>query len=274
MSKTFVLGDVHGANIALEQVLERSGFNKEEDILITLGDICDGWPYVYECVEILLGIKNRIDIIGNHDKWFHTFLTSGNHPQHWLQGGVGTAKSYLRHIDKEDMILRGYEHSGYISSLNSGDIPVDHWKFFMYQHLYYIDDKNRMFVHGGFWRDNDVAETKRNYPSQFYWDRELWNEALSCKKEQKLKTANNFSKIFIGHTTTVNWKTKEEITQGGIIIPKGAPMTLPMHSGGVWNIDTGAGWGGVLTIMDVDTEEYWQSDNVEKLFPDDAARRN
>ena len=28
----------------------------------------------------------------------------------------------------------------------------------------------------------------------------------------------------------------------------------------VWNLDTGAGYGYKLTIMDIDTKQYWQSD--------------
>ena len=53
MSKTFVVGDIHGAHIALEQCLERSGFNNEEDTLIQLGDVVDGWSESFEAVEKL-----------------------------------------------------------------------------------------------------------------------------------------------------------------------------------------------------------------------------
>ena len=38
----------------------------------------------------------------------------------------------------------------------------------------------------------------------------------------------------------------------------------PVKLGKLWDIDTGAGWAGKLTVMDVDTEKYWQSDRVEK----------
>ena len=38
-------------------------------------------------------------------------------------------------------------------------------------------------------------------------------------------------------------------------------------------MDTGAGWNGKLTIMDVDTEEYWQSDLVESLYPNETNAR-
>ena len=35
----------------------------------------------------------------------------------------------------------------------------------------------------------------------------------------------------------------------------------------VWMMDTGAGWsGGVLTMMNIDTKEIFQSDRVDKLY--------
>ena len=32
-------------------------------------------------------------------------------------------------------------------------------------------------------------------------------------------------------------------------------------------IDTGAGWEGRLTIMDIETKQFWQSDLVTDLYP-------
>ena len=50
--------------------------------------------------------------------------------------------------------------------------------------------------------------------------------------------------VFIGHTKTIN-----EYPDG-----------KPVRRANLWNIDTGAGSWGKLTMMDVDTYEYWQSD--------------
>ena len=55
--------------------------------------------------------------------------------------------------------------------------------------------------------------------------------------------------IFVGHTTTEIYNTLQ-----------------PIHVCNVWNIDTGAGWSGKLTIMDIDTKEYWQSDLSKDLY--------
>ena len=51
--KTFVIGDIHGADKALEQVLERAGVTKD-DKLILLGDYVDGWSGSAKVIEKLL----------------------------------------------------------------------------------------------------------------------------------------------------------------------------------------------------------------------------
>ena len=59
------MGDSHGAYKAFLQVMERSGFDYENDRLICLGDVSDGWPEVPELVEELLKIKNLVWVRGN-----------------------------------------------------------------------------------------------------------------------------------------------------------------------------------------------------------------
>lgn len=268
VNKRYVIGDIHGAHIPLKQCLERSGFDYENDLLITLGDICDGWPYVDECVEELLKIRHRIDIIGNHDRWFTYWLETGIHPDNWRQGGRGTLKSYLKYKDSDKLIVESMYHDGYMTSLTPDNIPENHKHFFTHQTPFHLDGKKRLFVHGGFYRYQDLKTTLNTNPHTFWWDRNLWEEALSVQQGQKLKFKEDFNEIFIGHTATIYWDTKEEITEGGIIIPKGSPITTPMHADIIWNIDTGAGSTGKLTIMDIDTHEYWQSDKVNTIYGD------
>lgn len=254
MSRVLVLGDIHGAYKALKQVLERSNFNYEEDILIQLGDVVDGWNEVYECIEELLKIKNLIPIIGNHDDWFREYLEKGLHPTRWLQGGNGTLNSYAKNADREINVHQSM--GAYITNLTTADIPQSHIDFFTKEQTPFYIDKNRCFVHGGFDREFTIEE--QHYLT-LCWDRELWNKALSAESwgQAKIITADDFDEIYIGHTTTENWKT-----------------TKPIKAAQVWNLDTGAGWSGKLTIMDVNTKEYWQSDLVQELYPNERGRRN
>ena len=254
---TYVIGDIHGAYKALKQCLERCNFDYENDTLIQLGDIVDGWEDVYECVEELTKIKKLICIKGNHDDWFVDWMTIGQHPVSWLQGGLGTLHSYCKHAFSEPEDGYVPRMDGYTSKLTTIDIPNHHKKLFKSQKLYHIDYKNRCFVHGGFDRFNHVDYTANFTPYDFYWNRELWSKAMSCKGDQKLQTVDDFSKIFIGHTATINYDQSAK----------------PMYSGGVWNLDQGAGFFGKLTIMNVDTEEYWQSDWVQELYKDAKIKR-
>lgn len=237
MSKTFVIGDIHGGYKALLQCLERSNFNKEEDTLISLGDICDGWSEVYECVEELLSIKNLIAIRGNHDQWFYEFIRTGIHGSQWQQGADATKISYGK---------------------RSFMIPESHEKFFGTQMNYYVDDQNRCFVHGGFNRHSSIKE--QPFPYIYYWDRDLWLQALSygsmINNSHKFKMVDNFKEVFIGHTTTSCWNKE----------------CKPMKAANIWNLDTGGGFEGKITIMNVDTHEYWQSDNVKELYPNERGR--
>jgi serine/threonine protein phosphatase 1 len=39
------------------------------------------------------------------------------------------------------------------------------------------------------------------------------------------------------------------------------------------DLDTGAGWNGKLIIMDINSKQYWQSDSVLDLYPDQINAR-
>lgn len=257
--KTWVMGDKHGAARAMVQCFERSGFDFENDLLIDLGDVCDGWSEVKECVDLLLKCKNGIWLQGNHDTWFDTWMRTGVNPVSWMQGGNATAESYARHASTTEMPIHVMPSSGaWVTNLCNIDIPKSHQHFFGHQIPYYVDEKNRCFVHGGFNRDQSI---KDNDHSELMWDRSLWRKAMSCTGGQKLVTVDGFSEIFIGHTATVNFVDKKQNR-----------IDTPMSCGGVWNVDTGAGFKGKLTIMNVDTKEYFQSDPVDSLYPEENGR--
>lgn len=241
------MGDIHGNYHALVQCLERSGFNKKKDRLIQLGDVVDRGPDPFACVEELLTIKHLVAIRGNHDDWFREFIESGYHTCGWDFGGKTTAISYLRLTQRERLIKK--IGRGYKTGLVPGDIAATHQHFFSSQKPYYIDENNNCFVHAGFDRHNCFYNQR---PELYYWDRQLWSDAVTHLAEEKLgrnpeefyiKTA--FNSIFIGHTSTLHWKTDR-----------------PMKIENIYNLDTGAGHAGRLTIMNVETKQWFQSEAV------------
>jgi len=239
--KKFVIGDIHGSNKALLQVLEKSGFDKESDLLISLGDIADGWNEVSECVDTLLSIKNLVAIRGNHDVWCYDWFEYGRTPLIWTQqGGQATLDSYVR----------------------TGKMTEDsHKAFWKNQIDYHIDDDNRLFIHGGwdymegFPRGAELPVNAGSIAKECHWDRSLLEGARSAfgdkNRPGKFKALEQFKEIYIGHT---------------------AMNGEPKQFGNLWNLDTGAGWNGQLTIMDIDSKEFWQSDFTTVLHPGEKGR--
>lgn len=242
------MGDIHGAYKALVQCLDRSNFDYDNDLLIQLGDVADGHNEVYECVDELLKIKNLIAIKGNHDDWFAEFIETDFHPLSWAYGGKGTVLSYLKY--KEGTKVCFAKGEGFKTSLNSSDIPPLHRQFFQQQKLYHIMD-NICFIHAGFDRYVDFFDQREK---NFYWNRQLWTEALSHQNNadanSSFEMVTRFNHIYIGHTSTLNWNTD-----------------LPMSALNITNLDTGAGSVGRLTMMDIDSKEIYQSDLLNTLYP-------
>lgn len=268
--RNLVIGDIHGSAKALEQVLERCKFDPMVDKLIQIGDVADGWNEVSECVDILLDIKRKasfssmrqdnepVFIRGNHDVWVYDWMMFGMTPSLWTrQGGEATMASYVRTEKLEDR---------------------DHKNFWFTQEDYFIDDKNNLFIHAG-WAYMDHLEllhsgmTHRELfhkqamlpvnagtiAKECHWDRDVLSGARSgaVGKNGRFKALEQFNQIFIGHTA--------------ISTRDGSPPQ-PEQSLNLWNVDTGAGWSGCLTIMDVDTHEHWQSDLSKDLYPDVKGR--
>lgn len=226
--RTLCVGDIHGANKALKQCLERANFNIDTDTLISLGDVVDGWPESRECIETLLRIKNRIQVLGNHDKWFYEWAREPRELLWKSQGGEATFNSY---------------------------VPQSHIDFFRDSYAIYMDDEtSQLFVHGGLDTKLSIEEQKLE---TLIWDRSLANKAWMTAKHQKDYKYTEYKEIFIGHTPTSTFGEDK----------------VPLKVCNVWMMDTGAGWtGGKLSIMDVDTKEYWQSDVVDTLYPGVKAR--
>jgi serine/threonine protein phosphatase 1 len=97
MSRTLVIGDVHGALKALKEILEKAEV-KPEDQVIFLGDYVDGWSDSAKTIDFLIDLKERQNCIilkGNHDDLILNWLKTGNTNPKWLQhGGKNTIEAY------------------------------------------------------------------------------------------------------------------------------------------------------------------------------------
>ena len=244
MMRTFVIGDIHGGLVALKQVLTKSQVEKS-DRLIFLGDYVDGWSQSPEVIDFLieLGQKQKcIFIRGNHDELLLQWLLGNeidfNIDMWFMHGGKATYDAYLNISEEKRKV-----HIEFLSNLNN----------------YYLDNENRLFVHAGFTNMNGVEY--EYFPKLLYWDRTLWETALALNENLDKnslfypKRLKLYNEIYIGHTPV----TKIE-------------KTIPINKICIWNIDTGAAFFGPLTIMNIDTKEYWQSEPLFKLYPNEIGR--
>ena len=240
MKRTLVIGDIHGGMLALRQILERAEV-RSDDRLIFLGDYVDGWSQSPQVLDFLIDLgqlQSCIFLRGNHDDllldWLH-----GRENELWLKhGGSVTIRAYGKLNDpiKE-------RHISFLQSLEN----------------YYLDEANRLFVHAGFTSWHGVSH--EHYPRMMFWDRTLWETALALDPALSIddnsypRRMKQYKEIFIGHTP---------VTRIG--------QTVPLKRGNVWNLDTGAAFKGSLSILDVETKQFWQSDALPGLYPEEKGR--
>lgn len=239
--KTVVIGDIHGGFKALKQVIEKANLS-ENTKYIFVGDYVDGWSQSAEVISFLIDFSKTNDCIfirGNHDELLYDYLKTGEINSMWLtQGGKSSIKSYANISEKEKK-----KHRQFLKDLVN----------------YYIDSKNRLFLHAGF--INQHGPQNEYYPNLVYWDRTLWE--MVCALDNSIlenddkypKRLKLFKEIYIGHTP---------VTRVG--------FDKPANFANVWNVDTGAAFKGKISMLDVDSKQVWQSDPVHLLYPTEIGR--
>lgn len=240
MKRTLIIGDIHGGLRALKQVFERANVTNA-DRLIFLGDYVDGWSESPQVLDFLMELQKTYDCLfirGNHDDLLLEWLRGKDNELWYQHGGESTILAY---------------------SVLSPEIKARHITFLEHLKNYYHDDQNRIFIHAGFTNMHGV--TLEYYPRLLFWDRSLWEMAVGLDKSIEVsdvrypKRLSLYKEIYIGHTP---------VTKIG--------ETMPVNMANVWNVDTGAAFKGKLTLMDIDTKVFWQSDPLSELYPDELGR--
>ena len=127
-----------------------------------------------------------------------------------------------------------------------------------------ISTEHEYICHGGpgdFASDDDMerlAALRRNpgygcsLGEKIMWDRSYYVYAdYDEKHDRSVKRFGKLScskRLFIGHSEIGTYE----------------PLVSERYN--LVNLDTGAGWAGCLTIMDMDTLEYWQSRKSKDLY--------
>ena len=124
---------------------------------------------------------------------------------------------------------------------------------------YHLTDDNRLYLHAGY--TNLKGIDYEYFEQTFYWDRTLWELATAMDRNLEPsdpkfpKRLTHYKEVYIGHTPLSKTAFVE-----------------PQKRANVWNVDTGAAFKGGLTMMDVESKEYWQSDPVFTFYPGERGR--
>lgn len=130
-----------------------------------------------------------------------------------------------------------------IDSYQAKAVPPSHITL-LENALPYLILEDRLFVHAGIDPGMPI-ELQTN--DIFLWDRSIARMAMRDYRSGQQRTITSFREVYVGHTPT--------------------PFMKPVLSSGVWLMDTGAGWQGVLSMMEINSGEIITSDEVPALYP-------
>lgn len=124
----------------------------------------------------------------------------------------------------------------YSYDYDRNNVPESHIKL-LDNAPYYLIKNNDIFVHGGFNPKIHIDHNKRDF---IIWDRDL------IKYAQQHPIAP-YNRVFVGHTSTKFYGSHVPIKANNLIM-----------------CDTGGGWMGNLSLIDINTLNFWQADGVKK----------
>jgi serine/threonine protein phosphatase 1 len=224
--------------------------------IFVVGDIHGAYPALIQCLQrsdfnyekdtliclgdVADGWPETKSCINELRKIKNLVYVLGNHDfwtLEWMQSGI------------IDPIWYDQGGKATIDSYHAG-VPEEHMEFLKNALPYFISNNNKLFVHAGI---NPLVPIEVQTLQTFLWDRNLARTAIDFFQKEIDFKLTDYAEVFIGHTP--------------ILYPR------PIRSGDVWLMDTGAGWSGVLSIMNIATKAFWTSDSVPTLFPGIEGRK-
>lgn len=164
----------------------------------------------------------------------HLVYVLGNHDK-WFLNWAKTGE------EPEPWLKQGGKETQ--ASYDGQKPPQRHVDLLQNAVMYHLEDDNLLFVHGGI---NPSKPLEEQDEKNLLWGRGLATKAITDYNYFVDKPFTDYKEIFVGHT---------HIDKFG--------HYKPLRNSGVCLMDTGAGHGGKLSMMDLDSGEVFQSDAVK-----------
>lgn len=272
------ISDIHGCYTKLNEVLEVCKFS-DADELYSVGDFCDRGTENLKTLDFIMSLKNFRPVIGNHDWWLYLWLwyelkkdsegfflsedewESINCWTNW-NGGVNTYAE-LVNLD-QDRKAQIYDWLLNIPfRRNLGDRIIQH--SMLPAQLLESRGQNLTIP-----IDEIVLGNIRR--SGLMWDivydSNLWDRTVIKGCKDYTPIGQKIPSFSLWHKE----RYEKEFTGSPIYVIGHTPLSKPFYDKdlGIIGIDTGGfctkqkyGVIGCLTVLDLDTLEYWQSGSQE-----------
>lgn len=214
--RLFVVGDIHGCYDLLLSRLHEIGFDFQNDLLVSVGDLVDRGPKSFECLGLL------------KESWF--IAIRGNHEQFCIEGFIDYHRA-RQHAHPQNGGAWFYQLSSHTQALIVNaflELPIALEISFK--------GKTYGFVHAHV-EQNDWLAFKADLDempvSALHTPVELamWNRerVFARLEEQHYQVIQNVDEVYFGHTV----------------------LPMPMQKHNCFYIDTGAFHTGILTILEL-----------------------
>lgn len=223
--RLLVMGDIHGQYKKMLKVLDLSGYNTAKDRLVLLGDYVDRGPEPSRVVKEVIRLvgAGAVALYGNHEDMMRQALNKR------LKGRVSAD-------DLEQWFANGGEVTLGDYRANSEELD-EHLEFFGTLPCCY-EEGGFLFVHAGIRPGIALAQQSKQ---DLIWIREPY-----------ILGYNGPQDVVTGHTPTQYLGRYElflDITD----------FSKPVARQHKIFLDTGAAWGGPLTIMELPSRQFWQA---------------
>ena len=185
-SRVFVVGDIHGMFSLLETRLEEIGFDKEYDILLSVGDLVDRGPESHRALEFakypwFIFVKGNheqlVDFHLNHNAAYHHIINGGK----WFESlSLDEQMETCNVLNDAPVIIEALLPSGKRIGIVHADFPSNDW--------------------------NDIStDNKERWTEYCLWAR----DRVFQHNSQPIR---NIDHVYFGHTILDNILTKENCT--------------------------------------------------------------
>jgi len=247
MTKTFIIGDVHGCIDELKELVHQLAI-VSGDRLIFIGDLIDRGPDSLGVVRQVYEWSKFFDVfllLGNHEEKFNRYV-------HHIQGNTGKEKE-MKGIDQFSNLLNG---------LNESEIN------FLKEAYYslHLPEFDSLLVHAGVWRNISF-----HLPATYKFNPETTDSnkhIVLLTKTRFINSEGNFVSLGEEKQDDVFWANNYNGQYGHIYFGHQPFLqSLPHHFSHATAIDTGCVYGGWLTAVELyPTEVKFKSIAARKKY--------